>query len=800
MDNGKNLVPPDRRPGDPLLEPMAQPLERDDRRGYAYGYGYGGAKEEPGGFNIGEYWRIVRKSRWIIISLVVVITTIVTIAAYKVDDQYVASAQIQIEDPNRNNILAKEGLYIDLQGNERYYKTQLRLLQSADLARRVTLELDLEHNPNFLSHKPQTLPSAIVSLVRPQPGAPPIEPTLTGPKLLVDMNQPLDGATIQRLVPYASVVLGGLNVEEIPTTQLVTISFQHHDPVIAAKVANSVAENFVKDNLNKRVDSKATASDFVQRRVAELQAQIRAGEERLLNYARSHEILSLDAEQNPTVERLSELNNQVLKAEAEVQALQATREAMKQAGMTDVMRWPIAQRDEGAAEVSRALSVLKQRRLELSQKYTDEYPEVKKVDGQIAQLEGDLTSAKKRLAAEAEAEYQAAVIREKGLRALFAEQRGEVMQQNEAAISYRMLQQEVETNTTFLNTLLERQKGIDVSAASEVNNVTLKDRALAPGDPIGPDRSRWILVAFVASLVGGVGLAFGREYLDQTIRSLDDIERYARLPSLGVIPALNAGITKRTRRDLATQQASNGDGSTGLVKTLEAKSAAAEAYRHLRTSVLLSSAGHPGKLLLVTSSQPREGKTTTAVNTAISLAQTGASVVVVDCDMRKPRVHHLLNVKNRDGISLYLTGQNEDLASLIQPHQIANLSVLPCGPVPPNPAELLGSDQMRKLLDELSEQFDHVMIDTPPVISFADAVILSTMVDGVILVVRGGSTNKGVLLRTRQILGDVGAQIYGVVLNDADMKYRESYYYNYKTYNSQDRRDASGGTGHGPGA
>jgi capsular exopolysaccharide synthesis family protein len=736
--------------------------------------------------------RVVRKNAWLILTLVVIATTIVAVAAFKVDDQYRATAQIQIEDPSRNTMVSNEGLYINLASSERYYRTQLRLLKSEDLARRVALELGLEQDSNYFSGRPQTLPAAVMSLVGVEPlghaapaaGAPPL-----------DALGPLDESTLRRLRPYEASLLRNLIVEEVPSTQLVNISFQHHDPATAAKVANAVAESFVRDNLNKRVDSKAVASDFVQRRIAELQAQIRAGEERLVSYGRTHEILSLEAENNPAVERLSELNNQVLKAESERQALDATREAMRQAGVTDVMRWPVAQQDPGAQELSRTLTALRQRRLELSQRYTDEYPEVRKVDEQIAQVAADLERIKRRLEAEAEAQYQAAVFRERGLRELFERQRSELMQQNQDAIAYRILQQEVETNKSFLKTLLERQKEIDVSAASEVNNVVLKNRASALEGPVGPDRSRWILLGALVSLVGGLGVAFGREYLDQTVRSIEDIDRVARLPSLGVIPALESGGRRRARRVLPARGAEGAE-STALVTSPNARSSAAEAYRQLRTSVLLSSAGHPSKLLLVTSSQPREGKTTTAVNTAISLAQTGASVVIVDCDMRRPRVHHLLNVDDRLGISLYLSGQNEDLDALVQAHQIPNLSVLPCGPIPPNPAELIGSDQMRKLLGELSARFDHIVVDSPPVVSFADPVILSTMVDGVILVVRGGFTSRGVMLRSRQILGDVGAKIYGVVLNDADMKSTESYHYAYDNYYYGDR----GGSGGRPAA
>jgi capsular exopolysaccharide synthesis family protein len=359
-------------------------------------------------------------------------------------------------------------------------------------------------------------------------------------------------------------------------------------------------------------------------------------------------------------------------------------------------------------------------------------------------------------------------------------QKGSIMQQNEDRIGYRILQQEIATNKRFHASLTNKFKETEISAANEINNIVLKERAIG-ASRTGPDRSNWILLSFLISLGGGFGLAIIREFLDQTIKSIDDVDRVAKLPSLGIIPALGAGPGTR-RKLLGTGSSSPGDLSDELITSVQVQSSAAEAYRHLRTSILLSSAGHPSKLLLVTSSQPREGKTTTAVNTAISLAQTGASVVIVDCDMRKPRVHKLLNVDDEMGVSLYLSGQNENLDELIQTHQIPNLSVLGCGPIPPNPAELLGSTQMRKLLGALLQQFDHVVIDSPPVISFADPVILSTMVDGVILVVRGGFTSRGIMLRSRQILSDVGAKIYGVVLNDADMRSNEAYYYKYSTY------------------
>ncbi len=469
--------------------------------------------------------------------------------------------------------------------------------------------------------------------------------------------------------------------------------------------------------------------------------------------------------------------------------LESQQQQLKAASSAeDILRLPTAQKDPGAVDISKRRSALLEKKSELSQRYTDEYPAMRQLNEQIAQVEAELEQARARIIANADAEYQAARERVSKLRAAFDASRSATMQQNEAAVNYKMIQQTVETNKKLLDDILQRSKEVDLGAAAVQSPVTLKNRADVPGGPSGPDRRRWILMAFAGSLFVGVALAFGREYFDQTIRSIEDVDRVVRLPSLGVIPALESGGRRGRRRQLPASAGPHGV-STALITALEAKSSAAEAYRQLRTSVLLSSAGHPSKLVLVTSSQPREGKTTTAVNTAISLAQTGASTLIIDCDMRKPRVHQLLNVSNHVGVSLYLSGQNEDLSVLIQEHQIPNLSIMPCGPVPPNPAELLGSDQMRRMLTELSNRYDHVVIDTPPVVSFADPVILSTMVDGVILVVRGGFSSRGIVQRSRQILGEVGAKIYGVVLNDADMKSSDSYYYYSSYYNSYYRND-----------
>jgi len=290
---------------------------------------------------------------------------------------------------------------------------------------------------------------------------------------------------------------------------------------------------------------------------------------------------------------------------------------------------------------------------------------------------------------------------------------------------------------------------------------------------------RNIMIAFVLSLVAGIGLAFLLDFLDDTIKSVDDVDRYIHLPALALIPAASS----EKPRLRGAQPAAAPNQTTALAMVGDVRSPIAEAYRHLRTSLLLSSAGTPPKTILVTSSQPSEGKTTTAINTAFMLAQTGAQILIIDCDLRRPRLHAQFNLSNSRGLTNCLSGESDDLDSLIQTYdKQPNLKVLPSGPIPPNPAELLGSEEMRRLLTILGQKFTHIIVDSPPAISFTDASILSTFVDGVILVVHGGRSSRAVVRRAKQQLLDVGAHIFGVVLNNVKIESHDYYYAGYAGY------------------
>jgi capsular exopolysaccharide synthesis family protein len=429
---------------------------------------------------------------------------------------------------------------------------------------------------------------------------------------------------------------------------------------------------------------------------------------------------------------------------------------------------------------------------------------VAEVEQKIKTYREQIEENQKTLEEKLRADFERAARDEKAIKQALERAKAEAVQQNQSASQYGALKADVETMTALYTEFLQKTKQADLQLVEQHNNLRVIEPADVPASPIGPMRLRTILIGFLVSLVVGIGLAFFLEYLDNTVKSVEDVVRVAQLPTLAVIPAINTV----TVRALHSKNKKNGNGAQSLslaasshsspgklsrLVALDQLSSVVEAYRMLRTSVLLSAAGNPPKTILFTSGQPGEGKTTTAINTAISLAQLGSSVLLIDADLRRPTVHRVFKMNQPTGLSTYLSRQVE-VDSLIQKLWTPHLSVLPCGPIPPNPAELISSERMKELLRALSEKFDHILIDSPPLINVTDPVILSTMVDGVILVIQAGRSTRDVLRRARQELGSVGAKIFGVVLNNLDIKREgyDSYLATYGNYGYGDAREEAG--------
>src|SRR6266850_2233855 len=785
---------------EPELTALEKPIE-----GLPHSYNYGVDPNAENEVHLLDYWRAVRKRLWLVISVVALITMLSVVYEARKPDLFDAQARLQVDLENNNAALVgKQPYFIGSANDPVYFNTQLQILVSPGLMRRVVKTLDLEHNPDFLkgnlAQKRSTWQTMMQMLGlrsrQPDPNAKvPNQLAITTSVAAATSHEDL--AEAKRLAPFVGAILGGLRVEPVKETRgyyketrLIDITFEHTDPQVAAKLVNAIADTYSYSNLEKKTETNSTTADFLQKRIAELQQHIRTDEERLVNYAKSNQIISLDANQNTVVERLAGLNRQLLEAENDRKTAESNLHAAAAPGAATALADADAKQ---ANEIESKLTDLRQKRAQLLVDATEEAPEVREVDQQIAELDKQLKDLLNRKSAtiltNLDTRYRQTLEREQSLRKAFDQQRAQTITQNEAAINYRIIQQEIETNKTLLDNLLQRSKENDVVMASKPNNISIVDYAIAPDFPVGPNRTRTVFAAFLLSIGLGVGFALFLEYLDDTIHSTDEVERLLHLPGLAVIPSLGAAARRKvlTAPGALQKRNGNGSGSAELLMNVESRSPLAESYRQLRTSVLLSTAGRAPKTLLITSSLPGEGKTTTAVNTAISLAQTGAAVVIIDADMRRPRLRSIFDLAERQGLSSILSSElkAEEMLAMIARDETTGLHVMTSGPIPPNPAELLGSDQMRRLISELSGTFTHIVIDSPPISSFTDGVLIASMVDGVLLVVHGGKSSRSVVRRSRQLLLDVGAKIFGVVLNNVTVGSHDYYYYYQRYYHQK---------------
>src|SRR5688572_9442625 len=796
-------------PTDLARQEPAAALERVER---PQSYNYGVDPNAQHEVHLIDYWRAIRKRIWMVLGLVALITMIAVVHVARKPDYFEAQARVQVKPEDNSTLTGKTPYFYSVSEDSVYFNTQLQILTSQGLMRRGVRTLDLEHNPDFFkgsnAQKRSTwrtmLEMAGLSREANASSTPDQLPLTASSVAPATSREDLGEA--KRLAPYVAAILGGLRVDPVKEargyykeTSLIDIRYSHTDPQVAAKVVNAIADTYAYANLEKKIETNSSTGTFLQKRIAELQQQIRTDEERLVNYARNNQIISLDPTQNTVVERLAGLNRQLLEAENDRKTAEAVFTAASVPGAAEAL----AENDaKQVSDLDAKLNELRQKRAQLLVEATEEAPEVREVDQQIAELNKQLADLRSRksttLLATLETRYKQALGREQALRKSFDEQRAETLTQNEAAINYRIIQQEIETNKTLLNSLLQGAKENDVVIAGKPNNISVVDYALTPDAPVGPNRTRSIFMAFLLSIGLGIGLALFLEYLDDSVHTTEEVERGLQLPALAVIPSLGAAVSRNRLIDSSKALLKrNGNGhvekNEELLINVDSRSPLAEAYRHLRTSVLLSSAGRAPKSLLVTSSLPGEGKTTTAVNTASSLAQTGATVVIVDADMRRPRLHSIFDVPDEVGLSSILSSSvsEDEILAMVSHDEHRGLDILTSGPIPPNPAELIGSDQMRHLLTVLQNHFDHVVIDSPPVSSFTDGVLISTMVDGVLLVVHGGKSSRHIVRRSKQLLQEVGAKIFGVVLNNTEVQSHDYYhyqqYYSDKYYGSQQK-------------
>jgi polysaccharide biosynthesis transport protein len=778
------------------------------------------------GFQLVTYWRIIRKRFWLVVGIAVLITTLTAIYMARKPNIYQSHAVVQVDLEQANPDLITSDRRAPLTNQDpSYFNTQLQLLTSESLLRRVIKELSLDSNKEFQKVKTEESVSVWRSMLKavglaselPKKGGNGVDEVSVSASTTLASSEEIAEAI--RLAPYVDIIKKNLGVEPVretratfKDTRLIEISFRHTDPELAAFVVNGISEIFTKANQEKRTGTNTKTNDFLSNRIAQLQTEIKKGENDLVDLTRKYGILKTENDQTIVLSGLDILNKQLLdaenerkNAEAEYMAVNKSPESLKAKAEELVARYTTERENNMRAlinDTQKKIADLNALRNRLLEEYQPTAQEVREVDTQIKALEDgikkstqnnqdDLEKFRERSAGDLlsnlRTKYLSAKAKEDKLRVSFNQKYNEAQGQNQSGVSLSLLKQDIETKKGFLKELVDKQRGNDVIAVGTDNNITVAEIAIPPDTPVAPRRLTTVLGALFLSTLFGMGLALFLEYLDDTIRTTEEIETYLGLPALAAIPRIDSLPKRRLLLVGGDEDGEKANPTSELLIHNDSRSSLAEAYRQLRTSILLSTAGHAPKSLLITSSLPSEGKTTTAVNTAISLAQTGAKVLIIDADMRRPRLHSVFNISNAEGLSTILSSElaDKEILDVIEYDEESRLNLLTSGPVPPNPAELIGSEQMSNLLKMLQNNFTHVVVDSPPIASFTDGVLVASMVDGVILVVNSGKSSRQVVRRSRQLLLDIGAKIFGVVLNNVNLRSQDNYYY-YQSYYHRD--------------
>jgi capsular exopolysaccharide synthesis family protein len=701
-----------------------------------------------------DYWQLILKRPWTVLATLLFVFMTVAIGTLKQKPIYEGEVLLEInpEEPSVltfNQVVAAESRDLDS-----YRETQYKVLESRTLAERVIKDLALYRYPEFYQRHPlmgliDLNPDSIPSPSDPRPAEPNSDAYLNSVK---NFSKRLDVSPVRR-------------------SNLVEVTFESYDPKLASAVANKLADDYTTENLEVKWDEANKASEWLSKQLVGLKSRVEKSEDSLQEYAQANSIVFLTESQNLVNTRLGELQQEYTKAQADRYQKQSLY-GLVQSGKTQDLPGVLS---NGLVEnLATRLAEAERDYAQLTATVKPEYPKAIALKKQVDTLQASLDHQKKVLGQNMVEDYQVSLAREKFLAKAVEDQKRVVNEIASKTIQYNILKGEVDTNKSLYDGLLQRMKEAQVSAGVTASNIRVVDAAEVPRSPSKPRVLLNLVLALILGTALGIGLAFFQEYLDNTLKTSEEVENLLRLPSLGVVQSfpLN-GADKSKQGKLPTPVPGQ---QVAIAPAIQTHSAAVEAFRSLRTSILLSANPVP-RCLLITSSLPGEGKTTTTVNLGATLASLGSRVVIVDCDMRRPSCHRSTGVPN-------LTG-HVDLAQAILPVPgVVNLSVIPCGPVPPNPAEVLSSPVASDLLRKLRSEFDYVLVDSPPLLSVADSRILSTLTDAVVLVVRGYVTPYPVVRRARALLYNAGARILGVALNDVDMRKSEygfggSYKYGY---------------------
>jgi len=699
-----------------------------------------------------DYLNVISKRRNLIGAVFLLVVVLVALFTFSRTPLYEGTTKVLIEKAVNNDLSGSSGRVFDPE----FYETQFQLISSVPVARRVVRSLDLVGRYDAITGKAKGgkggfsgLKEMVGSLFGRQ-GAEDAVPAMSQEK---------------REDALASVISDVVSVRPLKNSRLVNISFLSPNPEFAAMVANATAKAYIEETLEMKLEAARLTMSWMTKKAEEEASKLESAEKRLQQYMVANDIVTLEDRLAVGPQQLTQISSELVTAESQRKQLESLVGKVENVA-GDIARaetMPAIANDEALQTIRSQILKAEQTITELSGKFGPKHPVMQKAVADLDILKQKRDQEIRRVIASIRNEYDLAVAKEQNLRSQMERTKADALNLNQKFIQYGVLKREVDTNRQLYDALLLKLKEQSITQETQPVNLWIVEEASVPVVPVSPNKKKNLLLGGIIGLLAGIGLAFFTEYLDNTVKYPEDTERALGVPVLGLV-----SLWKEK-------------GSAVETVLIDApRSAFAESYRSLRTAVLLSSSsGAPGRIM-ITSPSEGAGKSTTAVNLAIALAQSENKVLLVDCDLRKPRLHKLFQKPNQNGLSNFLAGGSGE--SLLQKGPIDNLAMITSGPIPPNPSELLSSSRMENLLKKMQEQFDVIICDTPPLLSVADARILARLFDGTILVARARKTTIDLAGKALKSLRDINAPVLGLVINALELK-KNDYYNNY-TYSS----------------
>lgn len=726
--------------------------------------------ESPVEVHLRDYVRIVLKRKWAVVGLFVSVVTGAALHVLMQPSVYDSTVSLLVE-PSGPNVMSKavEEVYAPTGFSLDYYKTQYEILKSHQILREAALRLNLKGYPEY-SPKPMAPPESWLAEIKTMVVSA-LTSVSTGP---AEQNNPLPESEAERRLVNA--FKQQVTVKPVLNSRIVRVTVESTDPQFAADAANTIASVYITRALEMKVKASEEASKWIAARVEEIRRKVEQSERALQEFASQYGLISVDERKRLVTQKLSDLNARLVQAETKLVEAEAR---FKQ--IASVIGNPHAL--ESSAEVlsSSLIQTLRSQEIqaaqkvaELSDKYGLKHPAMVQATSELRELQTRIQNEIKKIHASVKAEYEVALARERVIRNALNQQKADVMAAGRHEVQYSILERETQSNRQLYEMFLKRMKETDIATEIRTSNIYVADPAIVSLVPVKPKKTQTVLLAALLGLLAGVGLAFFLEYMDNTLKSPDDMAQYhPGLAFLGFLPVFSESRKNSGGVDLAMHEVP--------------QSVFAEHLRVIRTSLMLSAADKPPRSILVTSSTEQEGKSAFAVGLAIAFAQLGNPTVLIDGDLRKPRLHKVFGLEVRRGLSHYLVGEAE-LHEIMQPTIIPNLKVIPYGAIPPNPVELLQSRHMVELLESFKKEEVYVVVDSAPVLAVADPIIVGHSVDGVILIVQAAKTPRQAVRLAVRKLRDGNTRLLGVVLQQLRNRELSAYYHAYyPSYGKQDR-------------